>query len=72
MEDWRLTKRQNQIMRLMVDEMDIRQMAKSLNISDDTIRSHLIGIYSRYELEGDFKNSKALARYLKNVGKLEE
>jgi len=72
MEDWRLTKRQNQIMALLADGMDKTEVADTLEIGVNTVSDRLSEIYEVYGLTGDYKNSKAVVRFLKNIGRLEE
>lgn len=72
MEDLWLTKRQNQIMNLMAEGLDRQEICDALEIELSTLSTQLVDIYSRYGIEGNFKNSKAVVRYLKNTGRLEE
>lgn len=72
MKDLWLTKRQNQIMNLMAEGLDRQEICDALEIELSTLSTQLVDIYSRYGIEGNFKNSKAVVRYLKNTGRLEE
>ena len=71
MEDWLLTKRQNQIMALMAEGKDKQEIADILNVETTTITSQIVDIYSRYGLDGGFKPTKAVIKFLKNTGKLD-
>lgn len=70
MEDWLLTKRQNQIMALMSEGMGREEIAESLDIELTSINTQLNDIYDRYEISGGSKNVKAVVKYLKRIERL--
>lgn len=73
MDDWRLTKRQNQIIALMADELDADEIAEKLEIEVSSVNTHIYGadgIYERYALEGKNKHTKAVLEFLKQSGRL--
>jgi DNA-binding CsgD family transcriptional regulator len=72
MEDWLLTKRQNQIMALMSEGMGREEIADSLDIGLTSINTQLNDIYDRYEISGGSKNVKAVVKYLKRIERLKE
>jgi len=72
MEDWLLTKRQNQIMALMSEGMGREEIAESLDIELTSINTQLNDIYDRYEISGGSKNVKAVVKYLKRIERLKD
>ena len=72
MEDWLLTKRQNQIMALMSEGKGREEIAESLNIELPSINTQLSDIYDKYEISGGSKNVKAVVKYLKRIERLRD
>ena len=73
MDDWRLTKRQNQIIALMADGLDVDEIAEKLEIGVTSINTQIYGadgIYERYALEGKNKHTKAVLEFLKQSGRI--
>ena len=71
--DYRLTKTQNQIMNMIVKgNCNKQDIVDKLGIQEGTLNAHINGIYSRYGIEGDLKNSKAVIMYLRNSGRLKD
>lgn len=72
MDDWLLTKRQNQIMALMSEGMGREEIAERLDIELTSINTQLNDIYDRYEISGGSKNVKAVVKYLKRIERLRD
>ena len=47
---FRLTEREKQVLKLLVDELTYKQIARELNISRSTVNLHLTHIYHKLEV----------------------
>ena len=71
MDDWLLTRRENQVIALMAEGLTNDEIATKLDISVNSVSSYITDIYTRYELE---KGNRVLAvlTYFKRIGRLNE
>lgn len=60
-----LTKRELEVMELIVKGLDDKEIADKLFISCLTVRTHKAHIYEKYSVNGDTARVKAVIKYLK-------
>ena len=70
LEDWILTKRENQVIALMAEGLNNDEIAERLELSPPTISSNITDIYRRYGVEGKIARTKAVLIYLNRAGRL--
>lgn len=72
MEDWLLTKRENQVIALMARGLNNTEIAESLNLSSATINTYIGNIYQKYDVSGKTARLNAVLKYWKRTEKKDE
>lgn len=62
-EEHGLTRRETEILRLVIDDVDASQIAEDLAISMDTVKAHLHRIYKKCGASGRQSLKRAFAAY---------
>ena len=65
MEDWLLTKRENQVIALMASGMNNLEIAESLDLSSATVSTYIGNIYQKYDVSGKNARLNAVLKYWK-------
>ena len=65
MEDWLLTKRENQVIALMSKGLDNNEIAESLDLSSATVSTYIGNIYQKYDVSGKNARLNAVLKYWK-------
>lgn len=72
MEDWILTKRENQVIALMARGLNNMEIAESLNLSSATVNTYIGNIYQKYDVSGKTARLNAVLKYWKRTEKKDE
>lgn len=72
MEDWLLTKRENQVIALMARGLNNLEIAESLNLSSATVNTYIGNIYQKYDVSGKTARLNAVLKYWKRTEKKDE
>jgi len=59
-----LSQRERDVLRYLAEGMSNKLIARQLNISPETVRYYLKGIYEKYGLHGGYANRRALAHFV--------
>lgn len=65
MEDYLLTKRENQVIALMSKGLDNNKIAETLDISSATVSTYIMSIYQKYGVSGKTARLNAVLKYWK-------
>ena len=70
MNDWRLSKRENQVMALATDGLNNDEIAETLGISVNSVNTFVSSIYIKYNISGKNCRTRAVLSYLRNIGRI--